>query len=54
MKDWHDILKTCDLQNWKEALAAVMTYAQPNEFSSLCGQFKDIVQSFIIESQQQF
>uniref|UniRef100_A0A4W6CX31 Protein transport protein Sec31A n=1 Tax=Lates calcarifer TaxID=8187 RepID=A0A4W6CX31_LATCA len=36
MKDWHDILKTCDLQNWKEALAAVMTYAQPEEFSSLC------------------
>ncbi|AWP00653.1 putative protein transport protein Sec31A [Scophthalmus maximus] len=36
MKDWHDILKTCDLQNWKEALAAVMTYAQPEEFTSLC------------------
>ncbi|XP_029921191.1 protein transport protein Sec31A isoform X2 [Myripristis murdjan] len=36
MKDWHDILQTCDLQNWREALAAVMTYAQPNEFSSLC------------------
>ncbi|KAK2818649.1 hypothetical protein Q5P01_024210 [Channa striata] len=36
MKDWHDILKTCDLQNWKEALAAVMTYAQPEDFSSLC------------------
>ncbi|XP_062290933.1 protein transport protein Sec31A isoform X3 [Scomber scombrus] len=36
MKDWHDILKTCELQNWKEALAAVMTYAQPEEFSSLC------------------
>lgn len=39
MKDWHDILKTCELQSWKEALAAVMTYAQPEEFSSLCGQF---------------
>uniref|UniRef100_A0A672I4H3 Protein transport protein Sec31A n=1 Tax=Salarias fasciatus TaxID=181472 RepID=A0A672I4H3_SALFA len=37
MKDWHDVLKTCDLHNWKEALAAVMTYAQPEEFSSLCG-----------------
>ncbi|XP_032395032.1 protein transport protein Sec31A isoform X3 [Etheostoma spectabile] len=36
MKDWHDILKTCDLQSWKEALAAVMTYAQPEEFSALC------------------
>lgn len=39
MKDWKDILKTCDLQNWKEALAAVMTYAQPEEFSTLCGWF---------------
>ncbi|KAJ8286744.1 hypothetical protein GJAV_G00042790 [Gymnothorax javanicus] len=36
-KDWRDILETCDLQNWKEALAAVMTYASPQEFSSLCG-----------------
>ncbi|XP_041825828.1 protein transport protein Sec31A isoform X2 [Melanotaenia boesemani] len=36
MKDWHDILQTCELQSWKEALAAVMTYAQPEEFSSLC------------------
>lgn len=42
MKDWHDILQTCDLQNWKEALAAVMTYAQPEEFSSLCGRLKVI------------
>ena len=36
--DWRDILETCDLQNWKEALAAVMTYASPEEFSSLCGE----------------
>nr|XP_046231965.1 protein transport protein Sec31A isoform X2 [Scatophagus argus] len=41
MKDWHDILKTCELQNWKEALAAVMTYAQPEEFSSLCDLLGD-------------
>ncbi len=39
MKDWLDILETCDLQNWKEALAAVMTYAKPEEFSSLCGEW---------------
>lgn len=42
MKDWNDILKTCELQNWKEALAAVITYAQPEEFSSLCGRWKVI------------
>ncbi|KAM9456002.1 protein transport protein Sec31A isoform 8-T8 [Clarias gariepinus] len=37
MRDWSNILETCELQNWKEALAAVMTYAKPEEFSSLCG-----------------
>ncbi|XP_059395575.1 protein transport protein Sec31A-like isoform X2 [Carassius carassius] len=37
MKDWLDVLETCELQSWKEALAAVMTYAKPDEFSSLCG-----------------
>ncbi|XP_074546252.1 protein transport protein Sec31A isoform X2 [Halichoeres trimaculatus] len=41
MKDWHDVLKTCDLHNWKEALAAVMTYAKPEEFSSLCDLLGD-------------
>lgn len=41
MKDWHDILKTCELQNWREALAAVMTYGQPEEFSSLCDLLGD-------------
>ncbi|KAM8743797.1 protein transport protein Sec31A isoform 1-T1 [Acanthopagrus schlegelii] len=41
MKDWHDVLNTCELQNWKEALAAVMTYAQPEEFSSLCDVLGD-------------
>uniref|UniRef100_A0A8C9SI83 Protein transport protein Sec31A n=1 Tax=Scleropages formosus TaxID=113540 RepID=A0A8C9SI83_SCLFO len=35
-RDWQDILETCDLQNWKEALAAIMTYARPEEFSTFC------------------
>ena len=39
MKDWTDILTSCDLANWKEALAAVMTYARPEEFSAFCGQY---------------
>ncbi|XP_060764283.1 protein transport protein Sec31A isoform X6 [Neoarius graeffei] len=37
MRDWLNVLETCDVQNWKETLAAVMTYAKPEEFSSLCG-----------------
>ncbi|XP_048114426.1 protein transport protein Sec31A isoform X5 [Alosa alosa] len=37
MRDWLDILQTCELHSWREALAAVMTYAKPEDFSNLCG-----------------
>ncbi|XP_069711742.1 protein transport protein Sec31A isoform X12 [Phaenicophaeus curvirostris] len=36
MKNWKEIVQSCDLQNWREALAAVLTYARPEEFSALC------------------
>ncbi|XP_042323075.1 protein transport protein Sec31A isoform X5 [Sceloporus undulatus] len=35
-KNWKEIVQSCDLQNWREALAAVLTYARPDEFASLC------------------
>ncbi|XP_041043495.1 protein transport protein Sec31A isoform X6 [Carcharodon carcharias] len=35
-RDWKEILQSCDLQNWKEALAALLTYARPDEFAALC------------------
>ncbi|XP_034287070.1 protein transport protein Sec31A isoform X9 [Pantherophis guttatus] len=35
-KNWKEIVQSCDLQNWKEALAAVLTYARPDEFAVLC------------------
>ncbi|NWV66735.1 SC31A protein, partial [Malurus elegans] len=35
-KNWKEIVQSCDLQNWKEALAAVLTYARPDEFTALC------------------
>ncbi|NWS72056.1 SC31A protein, partial [Crotophaga sulcirostris] len=35
-KNWEEIVQSCDLQNWREALAAVLTYARPEEFSTLC------------------
>uniref|UniRef100_A0A8C5MEL5 Protein transport protein Sec31A n=1 Tax=Leptobrachium leishanense TaxID=445787 RepID=A0A8C5MEL5_9ANUR len=35
-KNWNDIVQSCDLQNWREALAAVLTYAKPEEFAALC------------------
>ncbi|XP_062589643.1 protein transport protein Sec31A-like [Saccostrea cucullata] len=34
--DWSHIVETCDLSNWKEALALILTYASPDEFSTLC------------------
>lgn len=37
--DWGHIVDTCDLDNWKEALAVILTYALPEEFSPLCGRF---------------
>ncbi|XP_064005669.1 protein transport protein Sec31A isoform X2 [Pogoniulus pusillus] len=36
MKNWKEIVQSCDLQNWREALAAVLTYAKPDEFAALC------------------
>ncbi|XP_014736032.1 PREDICTED: protein transport protein Sec31A isoform X3 [Sturnus vulgaris] len=35
-KNWKEIVESCDLQNWREALAAVLTYARPEEFTALC------------------
>ncbi|XP_031754898.1 protein transport protein Sec31A isoform X6 [Xenopus tropicalis] len=35
-KNWNEIVQSCDLKNWREALAAVLTYTKPDEFSSLC------------------
>ncbi|XP_063776009.1 protein transport protein Sec31A isoform X7 [Pseudophryne corroboree] len=35
-KNWSEIVQSCDLKNWREALAAVLTYAKPEEFASLC------------------
>lgn len=35
-RDWKEILQSCDLQNWKEAFAALLTYVGPDEFATLC------------------
>ncbi|XP_066488667.1 protein transport protein Sec31A isoform X6 [Tiliqua scincoides] len=35
-KNWKEIVQSCNLQNWREALAAVLTYARPDEFAALC------------------
>lgn len=35
-KDLGDIVKSCEIENWKEALTALLTYSTAKEFSSLC------------------
>ena len=37
-QNWGDIVQSCALDNWKEALAALLTYAHPKEFAHLCGK----------------
>ncbi|KAM6951508.1 protein transport protein Sec31A [Aplochiton taeniatus] len=34
-RNWKDIVQSCELDNWKEALAALLTYAHPEEFAGL-------------------
>ncbi|XP_046568756.1 protein transport protein Sec31A-like [Haliotis rubra] len=34
--DWAHIVETCDLDNWKQALAIILTYSSAEEFAALC------------------
>ncbi|XP_065602425.1 protein transport protein Sec31B isoform X2 [Cyrtonyx montezumae] len=33
---WQDIVCTCDLQSWKEALAILLTYSKHEDYTQLC------------------
>ncbi|NXK52052.1 SC31B protein, partial [Chauna torquata] len=33
---WQDIICTCDLQSWKEALAILLTYSKHEDYTQLC------------------
>ncbi|XP_014832360.1 PREDICTED: protein transport protein Sec31A-like isoform X1 [Poecilia mexicana] len=35
-QNWRDIVQNCELDNWKEALAALLTYAHPEDFACFC------------------
>ncbi|XP_076803880.1 protein transport protein Sec31A-like isoform X2 [Clavelina lepadiformis] len=37
-KDWHDIIKSCELDNWKEAFASLLTYATSEELLNYCDE----------------
>ncbi|KAL4240586.1 Protein transport protein Sec31A [Mactra antiquata] len=34
--DWRHIVTSCELENWKEALAVILTYSPSDDFSTLC------------------
>ena len=38
-RDYEHIIRTCELDNWKEALAVVLTYAKGEDFANLCSEF---------------
>lgn len=35
-RDWKQVVQHCNINNWKEALATTLTYADDSEFASLC------------------
>uniref|UniRef100_A0A8C0ZGN6 Protein transport protein Sec31A n=1 Tax=Cyanistes caeruleus TaxID=156563 RepID=A0A8C0ZGN6_CYACU len=35
-QNWQDIVCTCDLQSWKEALAILLTYSKHEDYTQLC------------------
>ena len=37
-RSWSDIARYTALENWREILAAMLTYATPEEFAPLCGK----------------
>ena len=38
-KDYKTVIENTALENWKEALAVILTYGKPGEFVQLCGEF---------------
>ena len=37
-RNWTDIARYGSLENWRELLAALVTYAGPEDFAPLCGK----------------
>ena len=40
-RNWTEVARYGDLDNWREILAALVTYAGPEDFAPLCGKQKD-------------
>jgi protein transport protein SEC31 len=42
-EDWSQVVGACEVDSWKEALAAVLTYTKNDEFPALCGKNRVVV-----------
>lgn len=38
-EDWANIINNCDVDSWKEALAAALTHASDEDLPFLCGKY---------------
>lgn len=38
-EDWTSVINNCDVNSWKEALAATLTHASETDLPILCGTF---------------
>ena len=37
-RTWSELVRHGNLQNWREILAVLVTYAGPEDFATLCGK----------------
>ena len=37
-RNWSEIAERGDLNNWREILSSLVTFAKPEEFTKLCGK----------------
>lgn len=42
-EDWSQVVGACEVDSWKEALAAVLTYTKNDEFPVLCGKNRVVI-----------
>ena len=38
-RNWTELTRHGNLENWREILAALVTYASPEDFAPLCGTY---------------
>ena len=47
-RTWSELVRQGNLQNWREMLAVLVTYAGPEDFATLCGKL--VVQHVLLSA----